>query len=35
MCVCLVNIIYVSMDNGLVWTPLHEFLDVRTTTEAE
>jgi len=22
------NIIYVSMDNGIVWTPLHEFLDV-------
>jgi hypothetical protein len=22
------NIIYVSADNGVVWTPLHEFLDV-------
>jgi len=24
------NIIYVSMDNGGVWTPLHEFLEVRS-----
>lgn len=22
------NIIYVSADNGIVWNPLHEFLDV-------
>jgi len=24
------NIIYVSMDNGVVWNPLHEFLEVRS-----
>jgi len=24
------NIIYVSMNNSVVWNPLHEFLDVRT-----
>jgi len=28
------NIIYVSMDNGVVWTPLHEFLDVSAVNQS-